>query len=177
LATSFSLGSRAAAGLTATEAMLPVALGALIVVLLVGALVLRVRRSRRPAVLVDGSNVMYWHGETPDIRTVRRVVRRLEKDGFRPGVMFDANAGYLLFGKYTHDPGFARHLNLPEDRIMVVPKGSQADGHLLAAAADMGARIVTNDRFRDWADRYPFVTEKGRLMRGGFQSNRLHLDN
>lgn len=156
--------------------MSPVALGALVLALLIGALVLRVRRSRRAPVLVDGSNVMYWRGDTPDIRTVRRVVRRLEKDGFRPGVMFDANAGYLLFGTYTHDQGFAKHLRLPEDRIMVVPKGTQADGHLLAAAADMNARIVTNDRFRDWADRYPFVTEKRRLIHGGFRGNKLHLN-
>ncbi|MEC7763575.1 MAG: hypothetical protein VX874_16855 [Pseudomonadota bacterium] len=156
--------------------MSPIALGALTLILLIGALVLRVRRSRRPAVLVDGSNVMYWRDETPDIRTVQQVVRRLEKDGFRPDVMFDANAGYLLFGKYTHDQGFATHLKLPEDRIMVVPKGTQADGHLLAAAADMNARIVTNDRFRDWADEYPFVSDKGRLIRGGFSGRKLHLD-
>ncbi|WP_138424022.1 NYN domain-containing protein [Maritimibacter alexandrii] len=155
--------------------MSPLAIGVFVLGLLIGALVLRVRRSRRPAVLVDGSNVMYWRGETPDIRTVRQVVKRLEADGFRPGVMFDANAGYLLFGHYTLDRAFAKHLNLPEKRVMVVPKGTQADGHLLRAAADMNARIVTNDRFRDWGDRYPLVTEKGRLIRGGYRGNRLHL--
>jgi hypothetical protein len=153
-----------------------IAFGALILALVVGALVLRVRRARRPAVLVDGSNVMYWRNGVADIGTVRQVVRRLENDGFRPGVMFDANAGYLLFGKYTHDQAFAKHLRLPDDRIMVVPKGTQADDKLLTAAADLNASIVTNDRFRDWADEYPFVTEKGRLIKGRFRGNKLHLD-
>lgn len=156
--------------------MSPVALGALVLALLIGALVLRVRRSRRPAVLVDGSNVMYWRGDTPDIRAVRRVVRRLEKDGFRPGVMFDANAGYLLFDRYANAQALARALRLPSDRVTVVPKGTQADAHLLEAAAKTHARIVTNDRFRDWADRYPFVTEKRRLIHGGFRGNKLHLN-
>ena len=133
-------------------------------------------RSRRKWVVIDGSNVMYWQGGSPDVETVRSVVRQLEKAGFTPGVMFDANAGYLLEDRYLHDGAFARRLGLPQDRVMVVPKGVQADAYILKAARDMGAVIVTNDRFRDWAVDYPEVARDGYLIRGGYRDGALWLE-
>nr|WP_255553715.1 hypothetical protein [Maritimibacter sp. DP1N21-5] len=134
------------------------------------------RRPRRQYILIDGSNVMYWRNETPDIRTVKAVVDTLERAGYRPGVIFDANAGHILIGRYMHDEGFAMHLGLPSERVMVVPKGTQADAYLLEARRDMGAKIVTNDRFRDWADRFPEVAEPGTLVRGKMVGRKLTLD-
>ena len=109
----------------------------------------RIRRARgtQSWIVVDGSNVMHWKGGTPAIGTVREVVDRLTALGFVPGVMFDANAGYKLNGKYQHDGTLGELLGLPQDRVMVVPKGAPADPTILAAARDLGARIVTNDRF------------------------------
>ena len=130
----------------------------------------------RPRIVVDGSNVLYWQGTTPGIAPVRQVVARLEALGYLPGVMFDANAGYLIAGKYLDDAAFIRLVGLPVAQILVVPKGTQADGHILAAARDLGARIVTNDRYRDWADRFPEVRDKGHLIRGGYRDGRLWLD-
>ena len=51
------------------------------------------RRSARGAVVIDGSNVMYWWGGTPLITPVQDVVRTLKDLGFKTGVVFDANAG------------------------------------------------------------------------------------
>lgn len=61
-------------------------------------------------------------------------------------------------------------------QIVVVPKGTQADSHILTAARGLGARIVTNDRFRDWADMFPEVHDKGHLIRGGYRDGVLWLD-
>lgn len=133
------------------------------------------RKATAPLVVVDGSNVMHWRDGTPNLATVNEVVQALSSRGFRVGVMFDANAGYKLFDHYAHDDRFARALGLPEDQIMVVPKGTQADGHLLQAARDLGARIVTNDRFRDYADRYPEVAAPGHLIKGGYRKGQLWL--
>ena len=58
---------------------------------------------------------------------------------------------------------------------MVVSKGTPADPTILAAARDLGAQIVTNDRFRDWAEAHPEVTEAGHLVRGGYPSGKLWL--
>ena len=127
-------------------------------------------------VVVDGSNVMHWKDGTPQIDTVREVVRHLSTLGFTPGVVFDANAGYLLSGKYQHDGELRKVLGLPKDRVMVVPKGTPADPTILTAARKLNALIVTNDRFRDWTDKHPEVCDPGYLIRGGYRSGSLWLD-
>lgn len=137
----------------------------------------RARPARDPAwIVIDGSNVMHWGGESPRIEPVREVVRHLESLGFTPGVIFDANAGYLLEGRYCHDHVFGRLLGLPTDRVMVVDKGTPADPVILREAQDLKARVVTNDRYRDWAERFPDVRSPGFLVRGGYRNGRLWLD-
>jgi len=127
-------------------------------------------------VILDGSNIMHWNKGTPKAETVLEVTRYLSMRGFTPGVIFDANAGYKISDQYLHDSGFGFLLELPEERVMVVPKGTPADPIILAAARDHGARVVTNDQFRDWADDFPEVRNKGFLIRGGYRSGKLRLD-
>ena len=127
-------------------------------------------------IVVDGSNVMYWKDNTPQIDTVREVLGHLYAHGFTPGIMFDANAGYLLSGKYKHDGALAKLLGLPTNRVMVVSKGTPADPAILAAARDLGARVVTNDKFRDWAETYPEVHKPGHLIPGAYRAGELWLD-
>ena len=127
-------------------------------------------------IVLDGSNVMHWKDGEPRVQTVLEVVIHLKDLGYTPGVVFDANAGYLLFGSYKHDRAFGKLLGLPEDQVMVVPKGTPADPFLLAAARDLDARIVTNDRYRDWAEDYPEVHTRGHLIRGNFRGGKLWLD-
>lgn len=137
-----------------------------------------VRQSLRPKrhVVVDGSNVMHWKDNTPDLQVLRAVVAELKRRGYTPGVVFDANAGWKLLGRYRHDGAMARLLGLPEDQVMVVPKGQVADGWILSAARDLGAPVVTNDRYRDWVEAHPEVTEPGRLIRGGVREGKVWLD-
>jgi Zc3h12a-like Ribonuclease NYN domain len=141
------------------------------------------RRSARPRkprlghwVLVDGSNVMHWKDKTPQIDTVRAVVRELQARGLNPAVVFDANAGWKLQGRYQGDREFAKILGLPLGQVYVVPKGEQADPYLLATARDLGARVVSNDRFRDWAGQAPEVATSGFLIRGGERDGRVWVE-
>jgi Zc3h12a-like ribonuclease protein len=134
------------------------------------------RKAARKWVILDGSNVMHWKNGEPKIETVLEVTRYLSMRGFTPGVVFDANAGYLISDRYLHDSGFGLLLELPEERVMVVPKGSPADPIILAAARDHGARVVTNDQFRDWADDFPEIRNEGFLIGGGYRSGKLRLD-
>ena len=132
--------------------------------------VARRRSAPTPArnwVVVDGSNVMHWQDGTPQIETVQEVLRALTAKGFTPGVVFDANAGYLLSGRYRHDGYLGKVLGLPKDRVMVVPRGRPADPFILTAARDMGGRVVTNDKFRDWADDFPEISDRAHLIKGG----------
>ena len=138
---------------------------------------IKITRSRpQNWLVIDGSNVMHWKDGTPQIETLRDVVRHLMARGFTPGVVFDANAGHILTGKYQHHHAMGKHLGLPEDQVMVVDKGTPADPTILAAARDLGARIVTNDRYKDWSGLHPEVCAPGHLIRGGYQDGKLWLD-
>lgn len=133
-------------------------------------------RTTARRVVLDGSNVMYWLGNAPRVSTVVEVLSELNRRGFAPSVLFDANAGYLLGDRYMDDRTFAHLLGLPDRNVRVVPKGTPADPYILAAARKLGARIVSNDRFRDWAEDHPEVADKGHLIRGGYRDGKLWLD-
>lgn len=135
----------------------------------------RTERGKRWVVL-DGSNVMHWKDRSPDLATVREVVDHLSSEGFTPGVVFDANVGYKVGDSFLGDRELAGLMGVPQKRIMVVPKGQPADPTILTAARDMNARIVTNDRFRDWNEDFPETREPGRLIRGGYRRGKLWLD-
>ena len=132
----------------------------------------------RPAnyIVVDGSNVMHWQDNTPRLSSLRAVLDHLTALGFTPGVVFDANAGYKIGDRYQHDGALGKMLGLPAERVLVAPKGTPADPLVLASARDLGARIVSNDRFRDWVEHHPELTEPGHLIRGGFTDGKLWLD-
>jgi hypothetical protein len=152
------------------------AISALASLVLLGLALLRRGRGEGSPILVDGSNVLHWRNDQPDLASVRAVLNDLTARGFSPGVIFDANVGYKIGSHYLDDRHLAKMLKLPEDRVLVVPKGTPADGYLLAAARDLGAKVVTNDRFRDWAEAHPEVREPGFLIRGGFRDGRPWLD-
>lgn len=126
-------------------------------------------------VLIDGSNVMHWQDGVVALTPLTEVIGRLKELGYVPGVVFDANAGWKLAGRYLHDSDLARLLGLEPRQVLVVPKGTQADSYLLETAREFGVRIVTNDRYRDWAVAHPEVLEPGFLVRGGMRDGRAWL--
>ena len=125
--------------------------------------------------MIDGSNVMHWQDNLPNLAPVKAVVAEVQRHGYVPGVVFDANAGWKLQGRYLHDGDFAQLLGLERRQVLVVAKGTQADPFLLQTARDLGARIVTNDRFRDWAETHPEVLDPSFLIRGRIQDGTLRL--
>lgn len=154
----------------------------LIAVLLLAALMVLLlrRRQARPArteraILVDGSNVIHWQDNAPALEPLRQVVEELQLQGLKPGVVFDANVGYKLTGRYLGERDLARLLSLPQHQIFVVPKGTQADPYLLDTARHLKAQIVTNDRYRDWVADYPEITEPRALIQGGMRDGRVWL--
>jgi hypothetical protein len=130
----------------------------------------------RDWVVIDGSNVMYWKDGTPQIATVQAVARAVEAAGLTPAVVFDANAGYLLEDRYLHDHALAQRLGVAEARVLVVPKGVQADPYILKTAREVGGRVVSNDRFRDWAADYPEVGLGGHVIAGGYRDGAVWLN-
>jgi Zc3h12a-like Ribonuclease NYN domain len=125
--------------------------------------------------LIDGSNVMHWVDNTPSLEPVQTVIDHLKGLGYVPGVVFDANAGWKLFGHYVDDRDFAKVLRIEREQVLVVPKGTQADPYLLQTARDFGVRIISNDRFRDWSADYPEVAAPGFLIPGSLVGGKLQL--
>jgi hypothetical protein len=160
-----------------------VAVGLLLLFLAALFLFPRLRSRPRPAprlveedwVLIDGSNVMHWQDNTPSLQTVRKVVDQVRDLGYVPGVVFDANAGWKLAGRYLHDQDFARVLGIDTRQVLVVAKGTQADPFLLQTAREFRARIVTNDRFRDWSEAHPEVQTPGFLIGGAAVDGAIRL--
>lgn len=153
---------------------------ALLLIVLAALALLRLYTRPKPTpknwLVIDGSNVMHWNEGKPSLETLRDVIQNVRQQGYTPGIMFDANAGYLLTGKYLHDRALGRMLGVRTDHVMVVDKGTPADPAILQAARDLKARVVTNDRFRDWADEFPEVREKGHLISGRWAAQGVELD-
>ena len=166
-------------GFAAPALVIPASLG----VLLFLVLVLRPRSGppgrglfgKRRQVIVDGSNVMYWKDGEPRLDSVSDVLAKLTALGFTPGVMFDANVGYHLSGEFMNDAAMSKLLKLPKNRVLVAPSGTPADEMILRAARDLGARIVTNDRYRDWVEAFPEITDPGYLIKGRYQQGDVKL--
>ncbi|MEL6640784.1 MAG: hypothetical protein AAFP98_05660 [Pseudomonadota bacterium] len=108
---------------------------------------------------------MHWGGQ-PSRKVLAHVVRSIEKAGLVPIVFFDANVGYILGDRYFDEARMARIIDVTADQVCVVSKGMTADEGLLAFARDHGFRVVSNDHYRDWRVRFPFLKKKGRLLRG-----------
>lgn len=124
------------------------------------------RRKPPARVIIDGSNVLYWAGEQPDLNSVRAVVDQAAAMGLQPVVWFDANAGYLVADRYLNPAAFAQLLRLPLRQVFVAPKGTPADPLILDSATLLGAPVITNDRYRDWQEQYPIARQPDRLIRG-----------
>ncbi len=137
---------------------------------------LRRRRATGPLAIIDGSNVLYWRTKVPALDPVRAVVALLEAAGYRPCVVFDANAGYLVAGRHLNGRSFARQLGLSEIQVHVVPKGQPADPHILRLARNSGGIVVSRDRFRDWQGAFPTETAGDRVVSGGYRRGRIWLD-
>lgn len=155
-----------------TPALLVAALGVVVGVVLV----LRFRLRAAPVwIVIDGSNVLYWRDETPNLHTVRQCVEGLVRNGWTPLLWFDANVGYLVGSHYMGPHELSRALRYPASHINVAPKGTPADPLLIEQAGDLGARIVTNDRFRDWVETYPQVADAGLFLRGSASDQGVSL--
>jgi hypothetical protein len=130
---------------------------------------------RRPVIVVDGSNVMHWQGDAPTVGAIELVLADLTARGFVPHVFFDANVGYKLVGRHVDSGALARVLALPLSQVFIAPSRTPADPLLIAHAIRIGARVVSNDRFRDWREEFPALGDKGFLVPGRLLDGRIEL--
>lgn len=155
-----------------------VELGFLVFLGVLLAVLLRRRRKShaRRLAIIDGSNLIYWRDQHCSLQPVQEAIAILRKAGFRPCVIFDANAGYLVADRYLDGGAFAKRLGLSEQNAHVVPRGQPADPFILQLARESGGIVVSRDRFRDWKEAFSDETKPERVVRGGYRDGVLALD-
>jgi Zc3h12a-like Ribonuclease domain. len=122
-------------------------------------------------VVVDASNVAHHvknaNGQ-PQMSNILAAVRALEESEDEFVIIADASLRHDIDDKETY-------LKLLEsENVEEVPAGNDADHFILDIATREKAKILSNDKFRDYAAefrniasmRIPFVIEKGRLTFG-----------
>lgn len=152
---------------------------AALVLLLREAIAPRKARSKRRGkawIVLDGSNVMHWDGSAPSLDTVRSVVDKVRAQGLEPVIWFDANVGYKIGDCYLGPTALARRLGCAKARVHVAPRGTPADPLLLQHAVSLDARVVSNDRFRDWQEAFPVLDRDDFLVRTRSRDQHLTLD-
>lgn len=109
-------------------------------------------------VLVDASNVAHaTEGGEARLANIRLVQEKLREEGLDPVVVADAALRHQIDDKQRYE-------QMVEDGVVhQAPAGTDADYFILSFSREMGAPILTNDRFRDRAAEFP--EERDRIIR------------
>jgi hypothetical protein len=131
-------------------------------------------RDRKRQIIVDGSNVLHWGGD-PSLKVLVRVLQKLVAQRLEPLVYFDANVGYVLFDRHVDPAELAEALNVQARQVTIAPSRVTADEVLLRHALRDGLRVVSNDRFLDWKQKFPQIDRRGFLVKGRWQQGTVIL--
>ena len=108
-------------------------------------------------VVIDGANVAYEEksgGGKPKLANLLKVRRELEERGLDPIIVIDASL------KYDIDDAEQLEKLIRSQQVRQVPAGTDADYFIIQFAHELDALIVTNDRYKDYADQYPWIAER-----------------
>ncbi len=111
----------------------------------------------KKTVVIDGANVAYEErsaGGKPKLSNLLKVRRELEERGQEAVIIVDASL------KYDIDDQTQMAALIESQHIRQVPAGTDADFFILEIADEHDARIVTNDRYRDYQSRYPWIESR-----------------
>ena len=116
---------------------------------------------KRKSLVIDGNNVAYHlaPGGTPKTANLLRAYQSLMTAGFRPVIVISA--------ALIHSVDKPQELQRLKNSGIVVeaPRSTNDDLTIIKTAKKQNADIVSNDRFLDWVDRYPWLTSRLRKYR------------
>lgn len=110
-----------------------------------------------PKAVVDGSNIAHGSRTSdgkPRVANLTAVCDALEAEGFDVTVIVDA----ALFHQ-VDDPA-ALDMLIDRGVIHQAPAGTDADYFILSYADEIRAIVVSNDRYRDRRDDFPWLEER-----------------
>lgn len=123
----------------------------------------------------DGSNIYHFgRANGLDAQPLGEIAHQLRDQGYRIVCFFDANIFYTLdehgafLSTQRHSPALLEDIfGLRKDEIYVVPSGVQADKYILESLRQLPISFaVTNDRFRDYTNKYATVMRDNHWRKG-----------
>ena len=106
-------------------------------------------------VLVDGSNVAHsTEGDAARVANLIAIRDKLREEGDDPIIVADAALRHQV------DDAKAYEQMVEDGLVRQAPAGTDADYFLLSFARELGASIVSNDRFRDRIKQFPEVQDR-----------------
>ena len=129
-------------------------------------------RLDQKTVIFDGSNIYHFGRDNGlDAQALGMIAEQLRTEGYRVVCFFDANICYRLeeHGAVPQDgiDLLEDVFGLAQNEIYVVPNRVQADKFVLDSLKHLPISFaVSNDRFRDYAKRYPSVMKGDQWRKG-----------
>lgn len=108
-------------------------------------------------IVVDGSNVAHLETSrdgSPKISNVEAVRSALRDRGYDPIVIVDASLRHEI-----DDPQQLESL-LDDEKIHQAPSDTDADYFIVETADREDARIVSNDRYEEYQDDFPWIPDR-----------------
>jgi len=119
------------------------------------------RPGRRKTIIVDGNNIAYHLSPDgkPHVNNLMNAQNSLVNGGYRPVFVISAALIHSI-----DQPNSLRSL-MNEIDVVQAPRGTNDDLKIIKIAQERNADIVSNDRFLDWLERYPWVSDRLRKYR------------
>ncbi|MBN2229390.1 MAG: hypothetical protein JW779_07320 [Candidatus Thorarchaeota archaeon] len=120
-----------------------------------------VSKRKKRTIVVDGNNIAYHLSpeNKPLVNNLLLAHNSLTNGGYRPIFVIST----ALFHKIDKPDILNSVLGSLE--MVQAPRGMNDDLKIIQTAQDRNADILSNDRFLDWLDRYPWISERLRKYR------------
>jgi hypothetical protein len=104
-------------------------------------------------VIVDGNNIAF-ESKPPRLNNILIAEQELINCGYEPITIVSASLRYRI------DEREKLETLLTDKKIIQAPSGKYDDRHILEAANKFNAFVLSNDRFRDLSENYPWIEER-----------------
>lgn len=117
--------------------------------------------NQQEMILIDGQNVIYGSviNPEPNLSNLLGLVLELCRRGYAFKCFFDASTFYALKNRSGQEQAGAYHRLCERfpDHFIIAPQGTKADDYILSYADSFGSQIISNDRYREYADKYTWL--------------------
>jgi len=119
------------------------------------------REAQRKVMVIDGSNVAFYmtYDGAPRLENIIMANHSLSSAGFVPITVVSA----ALIHQVDRDDRLLEMIAAKQ--VIQAPRGVDDDLEIIRTAQDRHADIVSNDRFLNWLDKYPWLPSRLRKYR------------